>query len=244
MEKKELIYGRNAVLEYLTTIRSGEPVSVYVSETAHGAIIDRILEEARRKGLPVVRADAQFFKTLGPSSKHQGAAISAPKKDKENNAESLLRRATECRGLIVLLDQLTDPHNVGSIIRSAEALGALGVVMTRAHSPGVTPTVVKSSAGATAHLDIVMVPNASEFMKRASAAGLWIIGTSDHGDATIEKARELKPAVLVIGSEGAGMRHLTEERCDCTVRIPLKGKVSSLNAAVAAGILIYELMKD
>ncbi len=243
METKDLIFGRNAVLEYLKAAAPGDRTPVYVSETAHGPIIDRILAEAERKRIKVVRADKSFFKNLGPSSKHQGTAIASPAVKKEGAPDTLLSRVAGIRGVIVLLDQLTDPHNVGSVIRTAEALGASAVVMTKAHSPGITPAVVKSAAGATAHIETHTVSNASEFMKRASAAGFWIIGSSDRGDRGPENMGDLRPAVLVIGSEGSGMRHLTGERCHCTVRIPLKGETSSLNASVAAGILLYELLK-
>ncbi|MBN1532698.1 MAG: 23S rRNA (guanosine(2251)-2'-O)-methyltransferase RlmB [Spirochaetes bacterium] len=244
METKDLIYGRNTVLEYLKRCHTGEGVTVYLAENAHGSIIEAITAEARRRQVPVVAADKSFFRGIGPSSKHQGAAMSVAAERASADAPALLERASAAGGLIILLDQLMDPHNIGSIIRSAEALGCAGVVMTKSHSPGITPTVAKASAGATAHIAVLSVPNAAEFMRRAKEKGFWIIGSSDHGDCGIEKARGLRPAVLVIGSEGAGMRRLTGKRCDCTVAIPLKGRIGSLNASVAAGILLYELLKD
>ena len=141
------------------------------------------------------------------------------------------------------LDRISDPHNVGSIIRSAEALGASGVALSRAHSAEVTPVVVKASAGATAHLPVLTVSNVAQFLERAKARGFWIIGASGEGESSPEDVAEVRPAVLVIGSEGEGMRRLTEHKCDYMVRIPLRGTIASLNASVAAGIILYELLK-
>jgi 23S rRNA (guanosine2251-2'-O)-methyltransferase len=244
VEAKDLIYGRNTVLEYLKRCGTGDRVTVYLAENAHGSIIDEISAEARRRQIPVASADKSFFHALGPSSKHQGAAMSLRAERPAGGGPPLLERAAAEKGLLLLLDQLADPQNIGSIIRSAEALGCAGVVMTKSHSPGITPAVAKASAGATAHIEVLTVSNAADFMGRAKERGFWIIGSSDHGDCGIEKARGLRPAVLVIGSEGTGMRRLTGERCDCTVAIPLKGNIGSLNASVAAGILLYELLKD
>ena len=146
--------------------------------------------------------------------------------------------------MIVLLDQLTDPHNIGSIIRTAEALGADAAVMTKANSPDINATIIKTSAGATAYLKIITISNVAGFLENAKKAGFWIIGSDADGSEDLAQLKEQKPAVIIIGSEGAGMRRLTRENCDFVFRIPLKGRISSLNASVAAGILLYEVMKD
>lgn len=241
------VYGRNAVLEYLRTLKEGQGAELYVSQSAHGKIIQEIMNEASRARVRVVPREKGFFSDLGPSSVHQGVALNI-QRDAGDAAragdDGLIERAVSSRGVIVLLDQLTDPHNVGSIIRTAEALGAVGVVTLKAHSSPVTATVIKASAGATAHLPVLEVSNAAQFLDKAKRAGCWIIGSAANGTVGMKRLRELRPAVLVIGSEGTGMRRITGEKCDHVVRIPLKGRVESLNASVAAGILLYELLGE
>ncbi len=242
MEDKGLIYGRNPVMEYLKNAAPGQGGEVCLSEHAHGGIINAIKTEATAKKIPVTVKSKDYFRNLGPSSKHQGVALLMPSAAMKEDPD-LLARAAEHRGVLVLLDQITDPHNAGAIIRTAEALGCSGIIMPKNNSAGITPAVIKASAGATAHIPVVTVANAAAFIENAKKAGFWVIGTSGQGDRSPEDVRHIRPALIVIGSEGAGMRRLTEEKCDYTVSIPLKGKVSSLNASVAAGIVLYELMK-
>jgi 23S rRNA (guanosine2251-2'-O)-methyltransferase len=246
VEDKELIFGRNPVLEYLRTAEQGSPYELYISDGAHGKIIDMIAGEARAKKIPMRYQDKEFFSRLGASSHHQGVALKIPPSVREHAAgmEPLLERTRNRKGVLVLLDHLTDPQNVGSIIRTAEALGCGGIVMPRAHAAGITPVVVKASAGATAHIEILTVSNVAMFIEAAKVAGFWIVGTSDRGTEPPAKLRGYRPAVVVIGSEGEGMKHLTEEACDLVVRIPLRGSVSSLNASVAAGIILHELLRE
>jgi 23S rRNA (guanosine2251-2'-O)-methyltransferase len=246
VEDKELIFGRNPVMEYLRGAEPGAPYELYVSDSAHGKIIDAIAGEARTKKIPVRRVDKDFFARLGSSAHHQGVALKVPPAVREHAAgmEPLLERVRGRKGVLVLLDHLTDPQNIGSIIRTAEALGCDGIVMPRAHAAGITPAVVKASAGATAHIEILTVSNVVMFIEAAKTAGYWVVGTSDRGTAPPSRLRGYRPAVVVIGSEGEGMRHLTEESCDLIVRIPLRGSVSSLNASVAAGIILHELLRE
>jgi 23S rRNA (guanosine2251-2'-O)-methyltransferase len=246
VEGKELIFGRNPVLEYLRGAEKGSPYELYISDGAHGKIIDIIAGEAKARKIPVRYEDREFFARIGPSSHHQGVALKVPQAARERavGMEPLLERERDRKGVLVVLDHLTDPQNVGSIIRTAEALGCGGIVMPRAHAVGVTPVVVKASAGATAHIDILAVSNVAMFIEAAKAAGFWIVGTSDKGTEPPARLRGYRPAVVVIGSEGEGMRHLTEESCDLVVRIPLRGSVSSLNASVAAGIVLHEILRE
>lgn len=246
MEDKELIFGRNPVLEYLRGAEPGAPYLLFISDSAHGKIIDTITGEAKAKKIPVRREEKDFFSRLGPSSHHQGVALKVPQAARGHvtGMEHLLERARERKGVLVLLDHLTDPQNIGSIIRTAEALGCAGIVMPRAHAAGITPAVVKASAGATAHIEILTVSNVVMFIEAAKAAGFWTVGTSDRGTEPPSRLRGYRPAVVVIGSEGEGMRHLTGESCDLVVRIPLRGSVSSLNASVAAGIVLHELLRE
>ena len=244
MEKKEIIYGRNPVLEYLKQISDPSGTELYISESAHGKIIDIIIGEAKRKKIRFQHCTREFLTKYESSSHNQGVVLIASlKKDNLTDAE-LLEYISKKSGVIVLLDQLTDPHNIGSIIRTAEALGADAAVMTKANSPDINATIIKTSAGATAYLKIITISNVAGFLENAKKAGFWIIGSDADGSEDLAQLKEQKPAVIIIGSEGAGMRRLTREKCDFVFRIPLKGRISSLNASVAAGILLYEVMKD
>jgi len=243
MENKEIIFGRNPVLEYLQAAAAGDKNELFVSKNAHGKIIDTIVNEARSKKIKITFKEKDFFKSLGASSKHQGIALKIAQKTKKTGESELLEKAAESKGVLVLLDQITDPHNAGSIIRTAEAMGCCGIIIPKSNSTGITGIVIKSSAGATAYIDIITISNVSAFLEKAKESGFWIIGTSDHGNTGLSQICGIKPAVVVIGSEGTGMRRLTEEKCDYLVNIPMKGKISSLNASVAAGIVIYEIMK-
>lgn len=231
------------MLEYLTSLDSAEGISLYISKTSHGKIINTIFEEARRRGITGERCERAFLSRFDRSAKHQGVVLLAPRHRSEKPGD-FLKRTGEKSGVLVLLDHLTDPQNVGSIIRTTEALGGDGVIISKSQAVTITPAVIKASAGATAHLRTITVPNIANFLARAKEAGFWIIGTAQTGNIDPARARELRPAVIVIGSEEKGMRRLTEEQCDCTVRIPLKGKISSLNAAVAAGIILYEMLRE
>lgn len=242
MEEKEIIYGRNPVLEYL---KSGSEIraTLYLSDSAHGKIIDVIKEAARSRRVNLELCSKEKLATMHEGASHQGVILVIEAGKAVVDEKELVKRVVKNNGVLVLLDQLTDPHNVGAIIRTAEALGAAGVIMPKSHAPELGGVVAKTSAGATAHIPVVLVANAARFLDEARDAGIWVIGSDDQADTDISKLSTIRPALLVIGNEGEGMRRLTAEKCDHIVKIPLKGKVSSLNASVAAGILLYELLK-
>ncbi|MFH0974314.1 MAG: 23S rRNA (guanosine(2251)-2'-O)-methyltransferase RlmB [Spirochaetota bacterium] len=247
MENKEIIFGRNPVLEYIRSLKTADAV-LHVSNTAHGRIIDEIISAAKSKRIKIDFCGKDILFKFEPSSRHQGVVLELARTMLEASREITLRDFLAAvgaeKGVLVFLDQITDPHNTGSIIRTTEALGGRGVILTKDRSAGITPAAAKASAGATAHLPVYTVPNAATFLENAKEAGFWIIGTSDKGSVELSKLKELKPAVIIIGSEGTGMRSLTEAKCDFVAGIPLKGNISSLNAAVAAGIILYEALKD
>jgi 23S rRNA (guanosine2251-2'-O)-methyltransferase len=242
VETKEII-GRNPVLEYLRALEERHGGELFISKSAHGKIIDVIVREAKQRGVRISYCEKDVLAKVDSSSRHQGVMLRLAARTRLPREEDFLDEVAAASGLIVALDRISDPHNVGSIIRSAEALGASGVALSRAHSAEVTPVVVKASAGATAHLPVLTVSNVAQFLERAKARGFWIIGASGEGESSPEDVAEVRPAVLVIGSEGEGMRRLTEHKCDYMVRIPLRGNIASLNASVAAGIILYELLK-
>lgn len=244
MEEKKIITGRNPVIEYLNAADNGNSIELHLSSGAHGKIISDIQNLCRKKNVKVIIEDKSFFSRNIPSSVHQGVALHVTVPKKQTMHSVILQKIADSKGTVILLDQVTDPHNMGSIIRSAEALGCDAVIIPRDNSAEINETVIKSSAGATAHIDIITITNVSQFLDELKKLKFWIIGTSDHGNIPLEKLGDIHPACIIIGSEGKGMRRLTEEKCDYTVAIPLKGKVSSLNASVAAGIVLYELMKE
>ena len=242
MEKKEIITGRNPVFEYINSAPDPGGMSLHISAGAHGRIIDDITRICRKKNIKVTIEEKSFFDRYS-SSVHQGVVLFIPRQRENSGNAGILEKTASEKGAVVLLDQITDPHNMGSIIRSAEALGCKAVLIPKTNSSAVNETVIKSSAGATAHIPIVHITNVARCLEELKGMGYWIIGTSDHGSVKIEEIRNIAPACIVIGSEGKGMRRLTEEMCDYTVAIPLRGRVSSLNASVAAGIIIYEVLK-
>jgi 23S rRNA (guanosine2251-2'-O)-methyltransferase len=243
MENKNLIYGRNPALEYIKSSENSNGMELFISDSAHGSAIDLLKKEANKKNIRIRIVKKDFFSDIDHLS-NQGVALKYRNERKSSDPDLLLNRTFDEKSCLVLLDQITDPQNTGSIIRTAEALGCSGIVTLKDNSSSINPTVIKASAGATAHIEILTVTNASAFIQKAKDHGLWVIGSSDKGSHELSGLNKFRPALIVIGSEGTGMRKLTGERCDITVRIPLKGEVSSLNASVAAGIIIYEIMKD
>lgn len=243
MEKKEVVTGRKPVMEYLKSVPSAEGMSVHISEGAHGKIIDEITALCRKRGVRVSTEGKSFFSGFS-SAVHQGVVLIMPRTGGAGAGGDALSAAAKNKGVVVLLDQITDPHNMGSIIRSAEALGCGAVIIPKNNSAAVNETVIKTAAGATAHIDIIQVTNVAQCIDELKGMGFWIIGTGSHGTVSPGELKDILPACVVIGGEGKGMRRLIEEKCDYTVSIPLKGRVSSLNASVAAGIVIYEVLKD
>ena len=146
--------------------------------------------------------------------------------------------------LIVVCDELSDPHNLGAVIRTADAAGAHGVIIPKRRSAGLTAVVGKTSAGAVAHVPVARVPNLPALLKELKEAGLWVFGTAANGTTSLYQADLKGPAAIVIGSEGSGMGRLVAENCDFKVSIPMRGKLDSLNASAAAAILLYEAVRQ
>ena len=146
--------------------------------------------------------------------------------------------------LIVVCDELSDPHNLGAVIRTADAAGAHGVIIPKRRSAGLTAVVAKTSAGAVAHVPVARVPNITALLKQLKDEGVWVFGTAAQGNTSLYKADLKGPAAIVIGSEGDGMSRLVAENCDFTVSIPMFGKINSLNASAAAAVLLYEAVRQ
>ncbi len=215
-----------------------------VAEGVQASALKEFERAARAAGVPLSRVPRIRLDQALKTTQHQGVAAQLPEVVTSTLDEAFGR--AEARGeklLLVLLDHLTDPRNVGAIIRSAEALGAHGVVTEERRSSPLSAVVVKASAGATAHVPLVTVTNLPSTIERLKEQGVWVYGADGAARTTPDQVDWDRPVALVIGSEGEGMRRLVRERCDETVAIPLTGKVSSLNAAVAAGVLLYAIQR-
>jgi 23S rRNA (guanosine2251-2'-O)-methyltransferase len=234
------LLGRRAVLEAL---RAGRPVSrVLVARTAdvRGSLRE-IMHEAHARHVVVQIVDRRHLDALGRGVTHQGvaalAAAAAP-----ITIDDLLRRIRE-RGaapFLMVLDGVQDPHNLGAVIRTADAAGAHGLVIPRRRAVGLSPAVARASAGAIAHLPVAQVGNLVATLERLKTEGVWIVGADPAGAERYDRVGLAPPVALVVGGEGRGLHRLVRERCDRIVRIPLRGEVASLNVSVAAALLLYE----
>ena len=242
-EADGLIEGRNAVTEAL---RAGTAIDkIYIARGETDATLGHIASTARNKGIVVVEADRRKLDGMSRTKSHQGViAVSAVRE--YASVDDILNAARE-KGeapLIVVCDELSDPHNLGAVIRTAECAGAHGVVIPKRRSAGLTAVVAKTSAGAVSHMAVARVANLPSLLKDLKKQGMWIFGTAADGTTSLYEADLKGPAVIVIGSEGDGMGRLVTENCDFLVSIPMKGKLNSLNASAAAAILLYEAVRQ
>ena len=238
-----LLEGRNVIAEAL---RAGVPIDkLYIAKGETDRTLGRIAAQARRAGVVVVEADRRKLDAMSATRSHQGViAISAAQA--YASVADILRSAEE-RGeapLLVVCDEISDPHNLGAIIRTAECAGAHGVVIPKRRSAGLTAVVAKTSAGAVSYLPVARVANLPTLLKDLKKQGIWIFGTAAEGTVPLYEADLRIPAAIVIGSEGDGMGRLARESCDFLVSIPLKGRINSLNASAAAAILLYEALRQ
>ncbi len=242
-ESDGLIEGRNAVLEAL---RAETPIDkLYLVKEDHDKVLGRIAAMAREQGVVVVHCDRRKLDSLSVTQSHQGViAICAVRSyvDVENLLEIARNRGEP--PLLVVCDEISDHHNLGAVIRTAECAGAHGVIIPKRRAAGLTAVVAKASAGAVSHLAVARVANLTAALKQLKEEGIWIYGTAADGDTELYQADLKGPAAIVIGSEGSGMGRLVSETCDFRVSIPMRGKVNSLNASVAAAIVLYEAVRQ
>ncbi len=238
-----VIEGRNAVIEAL---RAGHAIDkVYIAKGDTDAALGHIASSARDAGAVVVEADRRKLDSMSVTHAHQGVIALTSVKAYSTVEEILARaRAKNEPPLVVICDEISDPHNLGAIIRTAEAAGAHGIIIPKRRSAGITPIVGKTSAGAVEYLPVARVPNLTAVIRQLKEEGLWIFGTAADGDVELWQTDMRQPTAVVIGSEGNGMGRLVAENCDFKVSIPMFGKVSSLNASVSAAILIYEAVRQ
>jgi len=242
---REVLYGRNAVREALGAGRRKIYKLVLAQGTKETGIVADIATLASKSGVEVQRVERQQLDKIGDFN-HQGvAAEAAPYPYVE--LEEILAEADQCQEmpLLLMLDCLQDPQNFGALLRTAEIVGVHGVVIPKHRAVGITPAVVNSSAGATEHLLVVRMTNLVRTMEELKARGLWIVGLEDVPQAQPYYQSDLKmPLALVVGSEGRGMGRLVRETCDILIRLPMRGKISSLNVTVAGSIALYEVWRQ
>jgi rRNA methylase, putative, group 3 len=243
-ERREgLIEGRNAVIEAL---RAKRPIDkIYIAKGETDATLGHIASKARENGVVVVEADRRKLDYMSVTHSHQGVIALAAARE-YSTIEDILKIA-EDRGekpFIIICDEISDPHNLGAIIRTAECAGVHGIIVPKRRSAGTTPIVAKTSAGAVEHIAVARVPNITAAINELKKAGVWVYGTAAEEGSELWDTDLKGAAAIVIGSEGDGMGRLVSENCDFHVRIPMFGKVSSLNASASAAILVYEAVRQ
>lgn len=237
--EEEIIYGRNAVTEALLSGRAVD--TVYVLKTAKG--MGKIIFLAKESGAVVKDVSEEKLDMLAPGGKHGGVAAKAAAAE-YSTVEDILLTAKEKSEppFIIIADEIQDPHNLGAIIRTAEAAGAHGVIIPKRRSAGLTATVLKTSAGAASWIKVARVANLVDTINFLKKQGVWVYGAEADGEP-FHKADLSGAAALVIGSEGFGLGRLVRESCDMILSIDMYGKVNSLNASVSGGILMYEIVR-
>ncbi|WP_034869892.1 23S rRNA (guanosine(2251)-2'-O)-methyltransferase RlmB, partial [Clostridium lundense] len=241
--REDLIEGRNAVIEALRSNGTIEQILVAKGDTKGS--VNVILALAKEKGIVVKEVDRRKIEQVSETGNHQGviAYISPYKyygiKDILDYAKSKGEKP-----FILILDEIEDPHNFGAIIRTAEVCGVHGIVIPKRRNVGVTPTVYKSSAGAIEYMRIAKVSNINNAIEELKEEGIWVYGADMNTESFCYETDLTGSIALVIGSEGRGMSKLTREKCDVIVKVPMIGKITSLNASVAGGILMYEILKQ
>jgi len=241
LDLDDVIYGVHAIEEALV---AGEPLRRLhiASERRRDPAVRKILDLAGERGAQLRFEDRRFF-TQFPYKAHQGVVAVGPPFPYVSLEEALAKRGKPA--LYVVLDHITDPHNAGAIVRTAESAGADAVILPERRSAGINATVRKAAAGATAHIPVARVSNIAETVRKLKKAAIWVAG-ADPGEGSLEysEADLSGDLALVIGAEGQGLSQVVRKECDFLVRIPMLGKVASLNASVAAAVLLYEAVRQ
>lgn len=237
------VEGRNSVIELLESGKDINKIFIEKGEK-HGSIF-KIIAMAKEKGVIIVEKDKRQMEEMAQNKNYQGVIALVPPFE-YCEIEDILDRAKEKNEdpFVLILDGIEDPHNLGSIIRTAETAGVHGVIIPKRRAAGVNSTVVKVSAGAVEHMLVARVTNITDAIERLKKEGLWICGTDINTDKYYYEQDLTGPIGIVIGNEGSGMSNKVTKNCDFLVKIPMMGKVTSLNASVSTGIVIYEALKQ
>jgi 23S rRNA (guanosine2251-2'-O)-methyltransferase len=238
-----LVYGRNPVLEALRAGRDIHRLLVLESAPPESRL-EAIVAAAGERGIQVEAVPRSRLDDVAHSDSHQGVVAYTGRREYWELAALLEEVASEDPALLVVVDGVQDPQNLGSIARTAEAVGAAGLVISRNRATEVTPAVAKASAGAIEHLRVSMVSSIAQALEPIKAAGFWVVGLSDNAEMSYSECDLSGKTVIAVGAEGSGLHRLVRERCDQLARLPMLGHVSSLNAAVAASIVLYEALRQ
>ena len=237
------VEGRNSVIELL---ESGKDINkIFVEKGEKHGSIHKIIAMAKEKRVIIVEKDKRQMEEMAQNKNYQGVIALVPPFE-YCEIEDILDKAKEKDEdpFVLILDGIEDPHNLGSIIRTAETAGVHGVIIPKRRAVGVNSTVAKVSAGAVEHMLVARVTNVTDAIQKLKKEGLWICGTDINTDKYYYEQDLTGPIGIVIGNEGSGMSNKVTKNCDFLVKIPMKGKVTSLNASVSAGIVIYETLKQ
>ncbi|WP_026478116.1 23S rRNA (guanosine(2251)-2'-O)-methyltransferase RlmB [Alkaliphilus transvaalensis] len=235
--------GRNPVLEGL---KSGREIDkIFVAKGAAEGSIKKIIALAKDRKIPVQQVERQKLNEISESDNHQGV-IAMVAAHEYSTVEDILEAAQK-KGkdaFILILDEIMDPHNLGSIMRTADAVGVDGIIIPKRRAVGLTAVVAKTSAGAIEYVPVAKVSNLAQTIDKLKKQGIWVTGADMSGEKEHYEMNLKGPIALVIGSEGEGMSRLIKEKCDFLVKLPMIGKITSLNASVAAAVLMYEVLRQ
>lgn len=239
-----IIYGINPVKEALLS-HPGDFKEIIIFSGKTGREIEDIKDLASKNRIRFRTGDRQEFERLARDETHQGI-IAALKEFRYADVEDILKewKSSNEKAFILILDCIEDPQNLGSLVRTANSAGIHGVIIPKDRASSVTPTVVKASAGATEHTMISQVTNIAQTIEALKKEGIWVVGIEGDAGQTIYKSDLNIDIAVVVGSEGKGIRRLVKERCDFLVSIPIKGKVSSLNAGTAGAVAMFEVLRQ
>jgi 23S rRNA (guanosine2251-2'-O)-methyltransferase len=241
--KEELLYGINPVLEALRSDRRA--FELYVAGSITDKRLEKILKLASEKGIPVRNREKIDIARLAGNEHHQGVVLKVePFAYAELDQILQICRDSADSGMLLVLDGVQDPHNLGALIRSAACAGAHGVIIPKDRAAGITPAVEKASAGAVETIPVAQVVNIVQTLEELKKEGFWIYGASDAAKASVYEQDFTGHVAVVIGSEGEGIRPLVRKKCDVVFSIPIQGGVSSLNASVAGGVVLYEMVRQ
>ncbi len=241
--EEEIIGGKHSVIEAL---KSGRTINkIWIAENAQKHLTQPIIIEAKKLGIVIQQVDKRKLDQLAPGMQHQGVVAQVAPYAYAEVEDILL--AAEDKGeppFILLLDEIEDPHNLGSILRTADCTGVHGVIVPKRRSAQVTATVSKTSAGAAEYVPVARVTNLGQTIDALKEKGIWVVGTDVSAAAGIYETNVFDgPVAIVIGNEGKGMGRLIREKCDVLIKLPMNGQINSLNASVAAGVVMYEVLR-
>ncbi|GAB6067169.1 23S rRNA (guanosine(2251)-2'-O)-methyltransferase RlmB [Methylothermus subterraneus] len=241
---RQRLFGLHAVLAVLAN-GPERVVRAWLDRKRRDFKFQALRERLEGLGIPAEAVERARLDRLAGSAHHQGVVLEVvlPDEQDEEDLEAVLTKDAKSLWFLVL-DQAQDPHNLGACLRTCDAVGASGVIVPKDQSCGLTPTVCKVASGAAETMPLYRVTNLARTLRRLKEAGLWIVGAASDGDRLAFAADLKGPLALVLGGEGKGLRRLTREACDVLVRLPMRGTVASLNLAVAAGVLLYEALRQ